>query len=56
MLAVERGAAKNTIESYRRDLLNFHIFCAARKRLIDKADRNLIQGYLKKEQNLLLII
>lgn len=48
VLTVERGAAKNTISSYRQDLLNFHIFCVARKRSIDNADSNLIRGYLKK--------
>ena len=48
MLTVERGAAKNTIESYRRDLSDFQVFCAARKRLIQNADGILIRGYLKK--------
>jgi integrase/recombinase XerD len=47
MLTVERGAAINTTESYRRDLLDFHVFCSTRKRLIDSADSNLIRGYLK---------
>jgi integrase/recombinase XerD len=48
MLTVERGAAENTIESYRRDLFDFHVFCAARKRVIENADSTLIRNYIKK--------
>lgn len=48
MITVERGAAKNTIESYRRDLCDFNRFCAARNRLIENADNNLIRAYVKK--------
>lgn len=51
MLTVERGAAVNTIESYRRDLNGFQVFCAARKRLIEKADSTLIRSYVKKLSN-----
>ena len=48
MLIVERGAAQNTIESYRRDLFDFHGFCAARKRSVENADSTLIRSYVKK--------
>jgi len=48
MLSVERGAAKNTIESYRRDLLDFQDFSKARRRPPEKADAKIIRGYLKK--------
>lgn len=48
MLLVERGAAENTIESYRRDLEDFAAFTLARKRQPETADSNHIRGYLKK--------
>lgn len=48
MITVERGAAENTIESYRRDLSDFQAFCVARKRPAENADSTLIRGYLKK--------
>jgi integrase/recombinase XerD len=48
MLTVERGASKNTIESYRRDLSGFQAFCVPRKRSVENADSVLIRGYLKK--------
>lgn len=48
MLTVERGAAENTVESYRRDLTDFSAFCTARKRPPEKADSDLIRKYLKK--------
>ena len=48
MIAVERGAAKNTIESYHRDLCDFGDFCADRNRLIENADSILIRSYVKK--------
>jgi len=48
MLTVERGAAENTIESYRRDLSDFAAFTLARKRLPENAGSDLIRGYLKK--------
>ena len=51
MITVERGAAQNTIDSYRRDLCDFNEFCVARKRLIENADSNLIRGYVKKLSN-----
>ncbi len=48
MLTVERGAAQNTIESYRRDLSDFAIFSLARKRQPENADATIIRAYLKK--------
>lgn len=48
MLTVERGAAGNTIESYRRDLIDFAAFSIARKHQPENADAAIIRGYLKK--------
>ncbi len=48
MLLVERGAAANTIESYRRDLTDFASFSLARKRDPEDADTRIIRGYMKK--------
>ncbi|MGY8990717.1 MAG: site-specific tyrosine recombinase XerD [Rhodospirillales bacterium] len=45
MLAAERGAAANTLESYRRDLANFTAFTQARKREPEKADTAMIRKY-----------
>lgn len=46
MLAAERGAAANTIESYNRDLTQFAEFCARRKRAAEDADSEMIRAYL----------
>ena len=43
MMASERGAAINTIESYRGDLENFSDFLSTRKRMIESAGSNEIQ-------------
>lgn len=45
MLAAERGAAVNTLESYRRDLANFTAFTMVRKRDPEKADTPMIRKY-----------
>ena len=45
MLAAERGAAANTLESYRRDLANFTAFTKTRKREPEKADTAMIRKY-----------
>ncbi len=47
MLAAERGAARNTLESYRRDLLDFAAHVRARGREPEDADADMVRGYLK---------
>ena len=46
MLIAERGAARNTVEAYRRDLDDFARFLAARGRALEDADAGLIRAYL----------
>ena len=46
MLSAERGAALNTIESYRRDLQQFAAFSRARRREPEDADTSIIRKYL----------
>jgi integrase/recombinase XerD len=46
MLAAERGAAANTIESYRRDLLHVRDFLMARSRTLDQATPDDLREYL----------
>lgn len=48
MLAAERGAAANTIESYGRDLTDFTGFCDRRGILAEAAKREQIAAYLKQ--------
>ena len=48
MLAVERGAAANTIDSYRRDLAAFSAFTARRGRPPEDADAKMVRGYLAR--------
>lgn len=47
MLAAERGAALNTLESYRRDLSNFASFAKSKGADASHADADLIRTYLK---------
>ena len=47
MMAAERGAAANTIESYRRDLVDFAAFMLRRGRGADAADTAQVQTYLR---------
>jgi integrase/recombinase XerD len=47
MLAAERGAARNTLLAYRRDLDDFASFCAARSCAIHAADRETLGAYLR---------
>ncbi len=46
MLAAERGAARNTLQAYRRDLADFSAFVAARGRLPEDADGTAVRDYL----------
>lgn len=45
MIAVERGAARNTLEAYRRDLADFSDFLVARNSDALKADDQIIQAF-----------
>jgi integrase/recombinase XerD len=47
MMAGERGAADNTIESYRRDLEDFAGFLKGRRRAVEDAATSHIRAYLK---------
>jgi integrase/recombinase XerD len=46
MMAAERGASKNTLAAYLRDLKDFEIFMLRRNRTIESADSKNIQDYL----------
>jgi integrase/recombinase XerD len=46
MLAAERGAARNTLEAYNRDLADFSAHLAARKRTIATAQSEDVRAYL----------
>lgn len=46
MMSAERGAARNTIEAYRRDLSDYAGFLAARSQRLAKADREHVVSYL----------
>ena len=48
MLAAERGAARNTIESYGRDLGDFASFCVRRKASADAAGPDDVTAYMKR--------
>jgi integrase/recombinase XerD len=47
MMVAERGAAKNTLESYERDLLAFAVFMLPRKRNPEDAGVDHIRAYMK---------
>jgi integrase/recombinase XerD len=47
MLAAERGAARNTLLAYGRDLADFGAFAAARGQKISAADRDTLSAYLR---------
>ncbi|MDB5472904.1 MAG: xerD [Devosia sp.] len=46
MISAERGAAKNTIDAYRRDLNDYAGYVAGRKLTLLSADRETINAYL----------
>lgn len=46
MLAAERGAARNTLEAYRRDLTDFADYLRAHRRTVAAATSDDIRGYL----------
>ncbi len=48
MLSVERGAADNTIESYRRDLERFALYCAGGKKRPEDVGTDVVRGYLRE--------
>jgi len=48
MMAAERGAAANTLDSYGRDLHDFARFMVTRGRAIEDADTRLIRLYLER--------
>ena len=47
MLAAERGAARNTLDAYGRDLRDFAGFAARSGKTADDADTALLRAYLK---------
>jgi integrase/recombinase XerD len=47
MMAAERGAADNTLDSYRRDLEDFAGYLAGRRRSVEDASVTHVRGYLK---------
>lgn len=48
MLSAERGAAENTLEGYRRDLVDFAAFAEKQGRSAKDANADLVRGYLKQ--------
>lgn len=47
MLAADGNAARNTIDSYRRDLIHFQEFLSRRRRSLEAAETDHIRRYLK---------
>jgi integrase/recombinase XerD len=47
MIAVERGAARNTLDAYRRDLLDFADFIASHKKGFDDVTSDTIEAYAR---------
>lgn len=48
MMAAERGAAANTLESYRRDLSDFSAFSAAKGTAVEEAGTETVRSYLSR--------
>ncbi|ESR24101.1 site-specific tyrosine recombinase XerD [Lutibaculum baratangense] len=47
MIAAERDAAANTLDAYRRDLLDFAGFCAGRQVRLHETDREAVAAYMR---------
>jgi integrase/recombinase XerD len=47
MIAVERGAARNTLDAYRRDLTDFHEFIASHKCRFEEVSTQLVESYAR---------
>ena len=47
MMSVEQGASGNTLDAYRRDLMNFAAFVRGRRRAPEDATTQHIEGYLR---------
>jgi integrase/recombinase XerD len=47
MIAVERGAARNTLDAYRRDLADFSAFIASHKTTFDQVSNDLVEAYAR---------
>jgi integrase/recombinase XerD len=47
MIAVERGAARNTLDAYRRDLLDFSDFITSHKKTFDDAGSETVEAYAR---------
>src|ERR1700722_2015496 len=45
-LSVEKGRARNTVVSYRRDLLVYEAFLAGRGHQVDDADEAVVEDYV----------
>ncbi len=49
MMAAERGSSLNTLEAYRRDLLDFAGFALQKSSDLLNADTELVRAYLQKK-------
>ena len=49
-MAIEQGRARNTITSYRRDLVNYEAFLAARGHTVDDADVATVEEHLAQRR------
>lgn len=47
MISVERGAARNTLDAYRRDLSDFCIFVASHRETLDSLNQTIIEAYAR---------
>jgi integrase/recombinase XerD len=47
MIAVERGAARNTLDAYRRDLLDFSDFIRSHRKSFDDASAQTVEAYAR---------